>query len=290
MGTLYLVGTPIGNLEDITLRAIRILGEVALVAAEDTREARKLLAHLGLARPTLAFHDDSPPAALEKVLNALLTGAVAYITDAGMPGVSDPAGMLVRAALERGHSVEPIPGVSAVTTAIVAAGFSDSGFVFGGFLTRRSAARRRELRRLVGLGLPVVLYESPRRVRALLADIDVELPDARVVVGRELTKLHEEWRRGTAAQVAEGLREQGEFTLVIDPGSQPASEFDAADLDALLAAALRDGRALSEVVADVSDVLGLPRRAVYRRALELRDGAPQPTADEPAVRPHEHGR
>jgi 16S rRNA (cytidine1402-2'-O)-methyltransferase len=274
MGTLYLIGTPIGNLEDITLRAVRVLGEVELVVAEDTREARKLLRHFGVEQPTVAFHDDSGPAALEAVLNALESGDVAYVTDAGMPGVSDPASLLVRAALAHGHVITSIPGVSAVTTAVAAAGFADSGFVFGGFLPRRSAARRRELKRLASLALPVVLFESPRRVQALLGDIEAELPEAQVVVGRELTKLHEEWRRGTAGQVAAGLREQGEFTLVILPGAPSAHERTSAELDTILADAFQDGRALSEVVAEVSEVLLLPRREVYRRALELREGTP----------------
>jgi 16S rRNA (cytidine1402-2'-O)-methyltransferase len=222
----------------------------------------------------VSFHADSPPAALETVLAALAGGDVAYVTDAGMPGVSDPAGVLVRAALAQGHTVTPIPGVSAVTTAMAAAGFSDSGFVFGSFLPRRSNARRRELSRLASLALPIVLFESPHRVRALLADIAAELPDTKVVVGRELTKLHEEWRRGAAAQVAAGLREQGEFTLVIQPGPRVIPEGVSGDLDAVLTDALQDGRALSEVVPEVSEMLQLPRREVYRRALELRGATP----------------
>lgn len=270
MGTLYLVGTPIGNLEDITLRAVRVLGEVRLVAAEDTREARKLLRHLGISAPTLAFHADSPAGQLAAVLDALDAGEVAYVTDAGMPGVSDPAGVLVRAALERGHVVTPIPGVSAVTTAVAGAGFADDGFVFGGFLARRSAERRRQLQRLASLGMPVVLFESPHRVRALLEDVAAVLPNAQLALGRELTKLHEEWRRGTLEDIAHELREQGEFTLVIDPGQVAAAPPAAADLDDLLGTALRAGRSTREAVAEVATLLQLPRRDVYRRALELR--------------------
>ena len=269
MSTLYLVGTPIGNLEDITLRALRILREVSVVAAEDTREARKLLAHYEISAKVVPFHAASPPAHLARVLERLERGDVAFVSDAGMPGVSDPGAALVQAAVAAGHAVTPLPGASAVTLAVAGAALTDSGFVFAGFLPRRSGDRRRALARLAGLGLPIVTFESPHRVRALLADIAGELPDAQVVVAREMTKLYEQWQRGTAEELIDAVREQGELTLVIQPRTVENPDALEPDLDELLRAALKDAASVRAAVAWVVAETGASRRTVYARALRL---------------------
>jgi 16S rRNA (cytidine1402-2'-O)-methyltransferase len=271
MSTLYLVGTPIGNLEDITLRALRVLREVPLIAAEDTREARKLLSHYEISAHVVPFHAESPPAHLRRVLAGLRASDVAFIPDAGMPGISDPGAELARAALSAGHDVTPLPGASAVTLAVAGAALSDGGFVFAGFLPRRSGDRRRELTRLTALGLPVVAFEAPHRVRALLADVAAELPDAQLVIARELTKLYEQWQRGTAAELLDVVREQGEFTIVIQSSETTrTATVDESCIDELLGAALADSATLRDAVAQVVGATGASRRAVYTRALQLR--------------------
>lgn len=269
MGTLYLVGTPIGNLEDITLRALRILREVSLIAAEDTRIARKLLDHYAIETPVVSYHDNSPGSRLDRIINTLVQGDVAVISDAGMPGISDPGSRLVLRAVEHGHAVVPVPGPSSVISAASASGLADEGFVFAGFLPRSDGARRDRLRELAGPGLPIILFESPRRMRGLLELLDQLFPNADVVSGREITKLHEEWRRGRPAELLEALMERGEFTVVLQPNNDARPETEV-DLDALVRNALRETESLRDAVDRVIAATGLPRRAVYQRALEIR--------------------
>ena len=272
MGTLYLVATPIGNLEDITLRALRILGEVSLIAAEDTRVARKLLDHYEIDTPTRSYHDHSPPSRVAEIIDALASGDVAIISDAGMPGVSDPGSRLVAAAVAAGAPVVPIPGPSSVTAAAAASGLADDGFIVGGFLPRGENARRERLRGLATPGLPIVLFESPARIHSLLGTLGQLFPDAEVVAGREITKLHEEWLRGTPNELRERIVERGEFTIVVQPNL--ASDNDRAiDLDSLLRDALAASTSLRDAVDRVIAATGLPRRTVYHRALELWEGS-----------------
>ncbi len=218
MGTLYLVATPIGNLEDITLRALRVLREAPLIAAEDTRHTRKLLSHFEIPTP-VSYHEHSGPAGIERVLSALAQGDVALVSDAGTPAVSDPGQELVRAALAAGHPVVPIPGPSAVIAALIASGLPSDSFTFFGFLPRNSGERRAELERLRDGEPTLVLFEAPHRLLATLDDLVAVLGDRQAALARELTKVHEEWLRGPLSQLRAhytgGVTPRGEYTLVI---------------------------------------------------------------------------
>ena len=268
MGTLYLVATPIGNLEDITLRALRILREAGLIAAEDTRVARKLLDHYEISTPVVSYHEHSPPSRLVEIADALATGDVAVISDAGMPGISDPGSELVRQAVARGHPVVPIPGPSSVTAAAAASGLADRGYVFTGFLPRKAAGRMQCLQKLSRAGLPIIVFEAPSRVVSLVSLLAEMFPDSDLVIGREVTKLYEEWLRGKPSELINGITERGEFTLVILPNVKP-DEPGMDDLDRELRMVLADNASLRDAVEQVVAMTGLPRRTVYRRALEL---------------------
>lgn len=220
-----------GNLEDISARAARVLGEVDLIAAEDTRQARKLLSHLGLHQPLVSYHQHSREARSDDLYRNLQEGRdVALVTDAGMPGVSDPGTALVAGAVARGFSVVPIPGPAALVLALAASGLPTASFLFDGFLPRKSGARRRRLADLGEAGVTIVIYESPHRVVAALEDVAASLDDPTVAVGREMTKLHEEFLRGKASEVAAILKSRqekngrllGEFTVVIGNGDRKA--------------------------------------------------------------------
>jgi 16S rRNA (cytidine1402-2'-O)-methyltransferase len=273
-GRLLVVGTPIGNLGDLSPRAADALRAADLVVAEDTRVAARLLRFIGARRPTLSFTEHNAAQRLPVLLGHLAAGeTLALTTDAGMPAVSDPGAELVAAARAAGHAVEVVPGPSAVTAALAAAGVSGSGFVFGGFLPARPvAARRAALERLAGaaggLGLPLILFEAPHRVSRLLADLGalaVAHPELRVAAGRELTKLHEEMVVGTPAEVASVLAApRGEFTLVISGLEVPAPDARV-DLAAITAAA-RDAGLSDRSTADLLRAAGVPRREAYRSA------------------------
>lgn len=268
MGTLYLVATPIGNLEDITLRALRILREATLIAAEDTRVARKMLDHYEIETPVISFHEHSPDARLDEIVDKLAGGDVAVISDAGMPGISDPGSRLIDRTISRGYPVLPIPGPSSVTAATAVSGLADEGFIFAGFLPRKDSEKRERLRALAQPGLPLVLFESPNRVRDLIELLTELFPAADVVAGREITKLHEEWLRGRPADLLDNLTERGEYTLVIQPNLADDGAA-AVDLDALLEEAFAAESSLRDAVDRVIAATGLPRRSVYQRALEL---------------------
>lgn len=220
MSTLFVVATPIGNLEDVTLRALRVLGEVDVVAAEDTRVTGRLLARHGLRKPMLSYRAPVEQRALPRVLEALDRGDVALVTDAGTPTVSDPGQRLVAAAWAAGHVVVPLPGPSAVTAALAVAGYDGPGFCFAGYLPRKPGELRRFFEALRDAERPAVAFESPHRVRRALGVLAEVLPDRPVTVARELTKLHEQVLRGTAAEVLDALGEpvRGEITLVISHG------------------------------------------------------------------------
>lgn len=267
LGTLYLVATPIGNLEDITLRALRVLREVSLIAAEDTRLTGRMLQHYDIERSLISFHVDSPPQQATRIIDALSQGDVAVVSDAGMPGISDPGARLVQLAIERGHPVIPIPGPSSVTSAAAASGVVDEGYVFAGFLPRKAGERRKRLQELSVLNLPIIVYESPTRIAGLLEALGEELPDADLTVGREITKLHEEWLRGTPADLKGNVTERGEFTVVIVPNRTPAAS--EGRLDETLRAALTAGETVRAAVDLGIAATGLPRKVVYRRALEI---------------------
>lgn len=217
MPVLYVVGTPIGNLEDISLRALRLLKEVKLIAAEDTRTTRHLLNAYNINTPLTSYHEYSGKAKLEYLLDYLEREDLALVSEAGMPGLSDPGYKLIVAAIERGIPVVPIPGPSAVITALVVSGLPTDQFIYLGFLPRRAGQRQRLFTSLVDERRTMVAFESPHRLRETLCDIEEILGDRRISVSRELTKLHEEVFRGRVSEARRHFTEpRGEFSLVIE--------------------------------------------------------------------------
>jgi len=292
LGTLHVVATPIGNLEDVTLRALRVLREADLVLAEDTRHTRGLLTRHGIAAKLVSLHAHNEAARSERVLEVLGAGGqVALCSDAGTPLLSDPGARIVAAAVAAGHVASPVPGPTAIAAALCVAGLDVASFSFAGFLPRRAGERRALLAELSGRADALVSIESPRRIGATLRELADALGDRRACVARELTKLHEEVARGTlselAARFADGVR--GEVTLVVEgatPGAQREEE-DAAEaassLDDDNRARLARGDGVREIASDLAMARGLPRRQVYARALALRD-TPQPSPPAPSGR------
>ena len=218
IGVLYMVSTPIGNLEDITLRALRILKEVSLIAAEDTRLTRKLLTHYDISTPTVSYYEHNRLTRIPKIIDHLNTGKnVAVVTDAGTPGISDPAYKLIRAAIESGNRIEAIPGPSASITALTASGLPTDRFIFEGFLPHKKG-RKAKLTRLSAIEATVIFYESPKRIVRTLKDILEFMGDRPAVIGRELTKLHEEMIRGNVSKLLSHFTQKtprGEFVIMI---------------------------------------------------------------------------
>ena len=280
-GGLYAVATPIGNLRDITLRALEILAAADLVACEDTRVTRKLFDHYGLSAPLIAYHDHNAKAVRPKILQRLAAGeAVALVSDAGTPLISDPGYRLVREAIAAGVAVTSAPGASSALMALTVAGLPTDRFFFEGFLPAKEGARRTRIAELARIPATLVLFESGPRLAETLADLAAGLGAREAAVARELTKLHEEIRRGDlgtlAADYAGGAETRGEMVIVIaPPASEPAS---AADIDALLESALAR-TSVKEAVAEVASATGAPRRAVYSRALEIAKGKDNGTPD-----------
>ena len=269
-GTLYLVATPIGNLEDITPRAVRILKEVSAIACEDTRRTRGLLAHLDVHTPVLSMHGHNERARIPQILAMLGQGKdVAVVSDAGMPGVSDPGGALAAAASRAGVRVMPIPGPSAITAAIALADFPAERFAFVGFLPRRRAERRRMLASLAALPMALVAFEAPHRVHEALADIEEVLGARRMILARELTKLHEEVIRGTAAEIRDRLavEPRGEITVVIEGGTGLNAP-PALQPDAFLKRLLEQGLSRRDAARALVVAYDLPARDAYRLAIE----------------------
>ena len=270
MGTLYLVATPIGNLEDITLRAIRVLKEVGLVAAEDTRTARILFRKYGVETPVVSYHDYNEKARLPRLLDALQEKDVALISEAGMPGISDPGYGLVLACVERGIEIVPVPGPSAILTALAASGLPTHSFVCLGFLPRKKGERQRLLEAAAPLPYTMVFMEAPHRLLKGLEDMREVLGDRRMAVGRELTKLHEEFFRGTISEALEHFaRPRGEFTLTVEGAPRGKRELGP-DVEAELLRLRQEGLRTKEAVARLASKTGLPRRELYRAWLGAR--------------------
>ncbi len=268
---LHIVATPIGNLGDITLRALATLAGADVIACEDTRVTRKLLDRYAIATPLTPYHDHNAATVRPKLLQRLAEGAaVALVSDAGTPLISDPGYKLVRAAQEAGCAVTALPGASALLTALTVAGLPTDQFLFAGFLPPKQAARRARIAELARVPATLVLYETGPRLGAALADLAAMLGERDASVCRELTKLHEEIRRGSLAALAQVLADEelrGEIVLVIGP--PPAAERpDATETDTLLRRALARV-SLKDAVGEVADVTGLPRREIYQRALVL---------------------
>ncbi len=269
-GTLYVVATPLGNLQDLTLRAADVLRRVEVVAAEDTRHTRPLLSHLGAAPQMLSFHAHSDERRIEGLLEILHGGrSVALVSDAGTPAISDPGFELVAAARAAGIDVVPIPGPSAVATVLSAAGLPADRYLFLGFVPRKGSERTRLLTRAAQEEWSVVLFEAPNRVVALLEDLaEVAGEGRRVTIGRELTKLHEEIVAGTLADMAGYYTKsepRGEFTVVLEGTGQPAAAPDrSAEAAELARRLLAEGHSRREVAQQVATELGLARNAAYR--------------------------
>ena len=275
MPTLYVVATPIGNLEDITLRALRVLSEVALIAAEDTRVTRRLLDRHGIETPMTSYNEHNSRSKTPVLLGRLSTDDVALVTDAGSPGINDPGAWLVEAAVEAGHTVTTVPGPSAPTAAISVSGMYGDSFVYLGFLPKRRAERLRMLASVATQDRTLVALETPHRLRAALEDIAETLGDRPIAVCRELTKLHEEVFRGTISEAIERFQEpRGEFTLVIQGGTdEPVDEgYEEETATTRLTELRSQGAHARDAVSQVAEETGLPKRQVYRMWLDTAEG------------------
>ncbi len=272
-GTLYVVATPIGNLEDLSARAARVLREVDLIAAEDTRRVRTLLAHVGAEAKARSFHAYSPARRLQELVAALLEGRdVALVSDAGTPCISDPGAELVEAAIEAGAKVVPVPGPCAAVVALSASGFSAGRFMFAGYPPRGEAERKRFVAQMISQPWPVVMYEAPGRTAALLKAIAEIAPGREVVLARELTKLHEEILRGKVEEVLARVEEKGvrgEVTIVVGPGEGERRGPDAHELARWLAG---EGLAPGRIAAALVKFCGLGREEAYELARKAREG------------------
>lgn len=268
LSVFYIVSTPIGNLADMTYRAVEVLRSVDRILAEDTRRTGVLCRHYGIDTPLVSAHEHNEAARAEQVVGWLDAGqALALVSDAGTPLVSDPGVRIVRAVVEAGHDVVPVPGASAALAALVAAGVEPEPFTFFGFLPRSGREREERLAELAALPHTGVVYESPERLATLLAELAARSdPDRRVVVARELTKLHEEHRRGSLAELADHYREagvKGEVVVVVAGAEGVSGEVDAEAAAALARALLDDGGRPSVVAKEVARRLGVPRNRAY---------------------------
>lgn len=274
--TLYVVATPIGNLEDMTFRAIEVLRQVDWIAAEDTRHTGKLLHHFQIATPQLSYHDHNRQSRLPDILQRLQQGAaIALVSDAGMPGISDPGYELVQACVAADLPVVPIPGASAVVTAISAAGLPTDRFVFEGFLPAKGTARKQRLAALQSEPRTIVFYEAPHRLLATLEDLQTVMGAARsVVLARELTKLHEQFWRGTLGEALhyhQHHNPQGEYTLVLAGDQTAPPQLAESALIAELQALLQQGLSRSEASRQLAQQTALPKRQIYQLALTIPD-------------------
>lgn len=270
-GTLYVVATPIGNLEDITFRAVRILGEVDRIACEDTRQTRKLLDRYSIAKPLVSYHEHNEEGRSEELIRELLDGkSIALVSDAGTPLVADPGYRIVRKAREQGIPVVPIPGASALVTALSASGLPTDMFLFGGFIPAKKSQRRKLLEQLIASPATLVFYEAPHRMLETLDDIADVLGDRSIVLGRELTKLHEEFLAGTATELRNALAARpvlkGEFTVLIGKSESPAT--DDTPLETAMEQLLTAGVPRMEAMKTLARQRGMSKHDVYKRLNE----------------------
>lgn len=273
-GTLYIVATPIGNLEDMTFRAVRILQAVDMIAAEDTRHTGKLLQHFQVRTPQISYYEHNSNSRIPELLEYLRYGkAIALVSDAGMPGISDPGYELIKACIDNNITVVPIPGASAVITALSAAGLPTDRFIFDGFLPGKSQKRQEYLTSLQGESRTLVFYESPHRLRDTLADLGEILgSDRSLVIARELTKLYEEFWRGTIGEGIANYQEkepQGEYTLLVagTPSSKP--QLTETELKNELLSMIKQGISRSQASREIAKDTGLSRRYLYQLALTI---------------------
>ena len=277
MPNLYVVATPIGNLEDISLRALRILREVRLIAAEDTRKTKRLLNAYHIQTPMTSYHEHNKKTKLDYILNCLKEGDVALVSEAGMPGISDPGYELVGAANQNGIPVIPIPGPSAVITALAVSGLPTDRFLYLGFLPRRASARKQALKSVAQETGTMVILEAPHRLQQALSDLRLVLGDRRLAVCRELTKLHEEVFRGTISQAIDRFTEpRGEFTLVIEGKREEKTQKSNKIIEKRLRNMYQNGVKAKEAIASVAGETGLSRRELYRTWLEMNKVSDEP--------------
>jgi 16S rRNA (cytidine1402-2'-O)-methyltransferase len=266
MSTLFLVATPIGNLEDLSPRAQRVLHEASLIAAEDTRHSHKLLNHFNIKTPLTSHFEHNQRHKLEDVLAVLAKGDVALISDAGMPGINDPGYLLVRAALDAGHTVSPIPGPSAPIAALAASGLPTDHFLYLGYLPRKTSERRHSLEAITELPYTLVFLESPHRLLATLEDLREMLGDRQISVAAELTKMYERFFRGSVSEAFTFYEKEparGEFTLVVEGAKPEVTAWDERRVEAALAAGLGREQPPSQLARQVASHSGWPRSKVY---------------------------
>ena len=271
-GVLYVVATPLGNLEDITQRALRVLREVDLIAAEDTRHSRRLLQHFGIGTPLASYFDEIEARKAPALVRELVEGkSIALISDAGTPGISDPGFHLVRAAIDAGVKVEPVPGPSAVAAALSVSGLPTDRFVFEGFLPAKSGKRRARLEEIVREPRTLVFYEAPHRIAATLAELAAVFGDRAACLLREVTKMYETIARGSLAELSAraGEFERGEVTRVVAGAAEVAVE-PPADLDAEITALREQGLRTKEVADQLATRYGLSRHDLYQRIVRGR--------------------
>jgi 16S rRNA (cytidine1402-2'-O)-methyltransferase len=264
MGTLYIVPTPIGNLEDMTLRAIKVLRAVSLIAAEDTRRAAILLSHFDLHTPVTSYFEHNKLSKLDRILEALAQGDVALMSEAGTPGLSDPGYELIRAAIERGHPIVPLPGATAAIPALVASGLPTDSFIFLGFLPRKAGDRQRALEAVKADRRTLIFYEAPHRVGDTLADLLAVCGNRSICVAREISKVHEEIWRGSIAQAVErfGAAALGEFVLVM-AGAPEDERWAEERVRAALRAEIEHGASAAAASRTIAALSGWTKRAVY---------------------------
>lgn len=272
MGTLFLVATPIGNLEDISQRALRVLSQVSCIAAEDTRHTRKLLSHYNIRTPVISFHEHSPKEKLGQVLELLEQGDVALVSDAGTPLLNDPGFELVLAAIAAGHKITPVPGPSAPIAALIASGLPVNTFLYLGYLPRRTVERRHMLMEVKTLPYTLIFLETPHRLLSALSDLLEVLGDRPVAVAREITKLHEEIFRGTLSDAFQHYSQnpaRGEITLVVAGYEDQQARWPAEQLQAAIEHELTLARSPAEIASRLASESGWPRREIYRLILQL---------------------
>ncbi|MGO9380154.1 MAG: 16S rRNA (cytidine(1402)-2'-O)-methyltransferase [Dissulfurispiraceae bacterium] len=269
VGRLYIVATPVGNLEDITLRALRILREVDIIAAEDTRHSLKLLNNYAIAKPLISYWSEKEKARAEELLDKLRTGlSVALISDAGTPGISDPGSVLIKRAIEENIDIIPIPGPSAHIAALSVSGLPTDEFAFLGFLPSKSGQRQKRLNELKHESRTVIFYEAPHRLLQTLADMKVILGDRRVALAKEISKIHEEILRGTLSEVLEALQTRmiaGEYVIIVEGFQKKELGIDEALFEVL--ALIKKGLRRKEAVRKVADMYGISKKELYDKSL-----------------------
>ncbi|MGB9674115.1 MAG: 16S rRNA (cytidine(1402)-2'-O)-methyltransferase [Anaerolineales bacterium] len=271
MKTLFLVATPIGNLEDISLRALKVLQSVTLIAAEDTRQTLKLLNHYQIEKPLISVYEQNESARIPFILETLKTGDVALVSDGGTPALNDPGFKLVNAVLEAGFNVTPIPGACAPIAALIASGLPTNQFLYLGFLPRQKNARIKFLQKILDHPYTLIFLEAPHRLLHTLRDMLEILGDRRIVIAREMTKIHEEFFRSQISRAIQYYQEQtprGEITLIVEGLSQPEI-FNDEEINAIIIDNIRAGKSAKDIIKIVTKQVGMPKKQIYQRIQQL---------------------